>query len=125
MFRCGSVMVANWHGAKFPTWEYEFSSAPEPRGATHSWELQFVFGNMLMGANRPEDRKLSDEVMEYWTNFAKTGDPNGGSLANWPKHDPKTDAYLDFTADGLVVREGLRKAACELFGSLVMGKLKQ
>jgi para-nitrobenzyl esterase len=29
---------------------------------------------------RPEDRKLSEEMMSYWTNFAKTGDPNGPGL---------------------------------------------
>jgi para-nitrobenzyl esterase len=125
MFRCGSVMIANWHSARFPTWEYEFSSAPEPRGATHSWELQFVFCNMLMGATQPEDRKLSDQVMEYWTNFAKTGNPNGSALPNWPKHDAKAAAYIDFTAEGPVRREGLRKAACDLFASAVAARMSK
>jgi para-nitrobenzyl esterase len=35
----------------------------------------------------PDDRKLSDEVMGYWTNFAKTGDPNDASLPAWPRYD--------------------------------------
>ncbi len=30
---------------------------------------------------RPEDRKLSDQFQSYWTNFAKTGDPNGSGSA--------------------------------------------
>ncbi len=114
MFRCGSVVIANWHSARFPTWEYEFTRAPEPVGARHSWELQFVFGN-LMQATEAADRALSDQVIAYWTNFARTGNPNGGALPNWPKHDAAAAAYIDFSADGPVAREGLRQRACAIF----------
>jgi para-nitrobenzyl esterase len=115
MFRCPSVAIAAWHSARNPTYEYEFTQAYEPTGASHSWELQYVFGNLRKDASQPADRRVSDQVMEYWTNFAKTGDPNGGSLVAWPRYDVKSGSYLEFTSSGPVVKHELRKPFCDLF----------
>jgi para-nitrobenzyl esterase len=62
-------------------------------GDTHTAELAYVFGHNGAGQKLTGvDRRLSDEVIAYWTTFAATGDPNrwgaGGSddedLAHWP-----------------------------------------
>jgi len=58
--------------------------------AFHSDELEYVFGTLdtRHGATwRPEDRRLSEQMIGYWTNFARSGDPNGGGLPHWPRYD--------------------------------------
>ena len=77
-----------------PVYRYHFELPALPSKyhpgtfAFHSDDIEYVFGTLDTRPNwnvRPEDRKLSDVIMSYWTNFAKTGDPNGADLPEWPK----------------------------------------
>ncbi len=90
-----------------PIYRYHFELAATPSKfhpgtfAFHSDEIEYVFGTLdtRPGAVwRPEDRKLSEEMMGYWTNFAKTGDPNGAGLPEWPRYDKDAQIiHLDST----------------------------
>jgi para-nitrobenzyl esterase len=127
-FRCSAVAQLVWHaGAGNPTFEYEFARvAPgrEKAGATHASELAHVFGTLQQvgpyGVGPPAkatdaDMQLSAALQQYWANFAKTGDPNGGSLPKWSPFDPAARRYLHFTDEGPVAKEGLRRAQCDVF----------
>ena len=85
-----------------PVYRYHFELAAPPSKfhpgwfAFHSDDIEYVFGTLdtRPGAEwRPEDRKLSEQIMGYWTNFARTGDPNGAGLPAWPKYG-ESDALI-------------------------------
>jgi para-nitrobenzyl esterase len=62
--------------------------------ASHADDIEYVFGTLDTRPGvvwRPEDYALSEQMMSYWTNFARTGDPNGidgngQRLPEWPKY---------------------------------------
>lgn len=73
-----------------------------PRGATHAADIFLLFGVPLSSFGvGPEDAGLGDQMRRYWTNFAKTGDPNGPDLPVWQSYKPDAPAVLELAPTGM------------------------
>lgn len=80
-----------------PAYVYDFlrDLPGDGQGAWHSAELWYMMGT-LDRCWRPwteGDRALSEKMLDYWTNFMKTGDPNGAGLPEW-KPCSKDDSFV-------------------------------
>ena len=87
-----------------PSWLYQFNRLPlsekQTLGAFHAAEISFVFDSHSPFLERTAaDDELTIAMGRYWTNFAKTGNPNGAGLPDWPQYDPDTDAWLTFNPE--------------------------
>jgi para-nitrobenzyl esterase len=94
-----------------PAYMYQFGYVPVTMreqaryGAGHGSEVSFVFNtlNARWGAPAqatPDEKELARIMNTYWTNFAKTGNPNGNGLPNWPLYDTQKEEILDIELDG-------------------------
>ncbi len=103
-----------------PAYFYYFTRKPpgpqrEKLRAFHAADLAYVFGNFPWPFPWEDtDRKLSDAITSYWTNFAKKGDPNGERLAKWPEYAVKTDEMIEF-GDEIRVGSQINKAGLDFF----------
>ncbi len=78
------------------TWFFDRQLPGDEEGAWHSSDLWYWFGTLDNGW-RPfteKDRQLSEEMVSYLTNFAKTGDPNGSGLAEWKAQEEGQDLVM-------------------------------
>jgi para-nitrobenzyl esterase len=79
------------------TYLYRFEHVPPGEaGARHGVEMAYIFGHADPDPPWTEaDRRLSATMTRYWTNFAKTGNPNEDGLPLWPAFTPsREDALL-------------------------------
>lgn len=111
IFRCPAGRVAELlsaHGA--PVWRYEFDVSEHGALTSHSAEIGWVMSLKTFG------RGVS--LQDYWTRFAKTGDPNGGGQPDWPHFVPASQAYVAFDIGGVTPGARLREPVCSMLEEL-------
>ncbi|MGB6689548.1 MAG: carboxylesterase family protein [Terracidiphilus sp.] len=79
-------------------------------GAFHGLEVPYVFGDLRDRTWQwlpftPDDAALSNLIQTYWTNFAKSGDPNAQGLPNWPAWSDEKKEFLEIRKDGRIAAQ--------------------
>jgi para-nitrobenzyl esterase len=109
-----------------PTWAYQFNYQNMPffvpgvdLGAYHGGDLQYVFGrpaSLFSSQFDEQQAALSRQVMAYWGEFARRGDPNHHGAPTWPQHD-RRDLTLLIDSD-TQVSHGVHEQACRFWQQL-------
>ncbi len=70
--------------------------------AFHASELPYVFGTFDQtpplwpkNPDTSQERQMSDAMIDYWSSFARTGQPQAANEADWPAYGT-TEAYMAF-----------------------------
>jgi para-nitrobenzyl esterase len=100
-----------------PTWMYQLDfPAPEAGGvlgAFHSLDIPLVFDNTRVAEARtgdtPAARRLAGTMADAFVRFARTGDPNGGGLPEWPRFTLDSRATMIFDRDVRVENDPRRE----------------
>jgi len=106
-------------------------------GVFHTSELQYVFGNLPDGYFGTEpsplfgdlgvkadsytdvDASLAKTMSAQWVQFARSGDPNGPGLPQWPRFNVDREAYLEL-GDRVVTGESLRKKHLDFLNQMLL-----
>lgn len=86
-------------------------------GCYHAAELLYVFHFMSLPGMQHEDIVLSDQMIDYWVRFARTGDPNGGKAPAWPRYSLPDEKYLILNHP-ISIAEGFKNEQCDFMESL-------
>lgn len=133
VFACVADRIADGLAGTAPAvYGYEFDDphAPAPEifaqlpfaiGASHSLEMRYLFD---VGGAPPLDaaqRRLSDQMIDYWSRFVSTGAPDVAGQPDWPalKTDSGERRWMSLRPDGSrLVHDFAAEHQCEFWASL-------
>jgi para-nitrobenzyl esterase len=87
-----------------PAYLYFFTRVPpSPKqtvGAFHAVEIAFVFEKSVpLFPRNQHDQMIRQAMGDYWTQFAKTGDPNIDEMPKWPAYSNSSSSHMVFGPD--------------------------
>ncbi len=121
VFACNSRRASRFLAQYVPVYAYEFKDENAPQynlppvsfsyGAAHGSELQYVLGIAAWVPTppfTPDQEQLSDAMVAYWTNFARSGNPNWFGTPVWPAYELAADEMLALAPPVPTVESGFK-----------------
>ncbi|SFP07220.1 para-nitrobenzyl esterase [Amycolatopsis arida] len=113
--------------ARVPVYAYQFADRTAPplidvpgfaEGAERGTEPSYLWPELL-GPLDPAQRRLSDDMVRYWTSFARTGRPTARSAPHWPRFRTAGDVLsLAPGSGGIRPTDVARRSDCAFWESL-------
>ena len=80
-------------------YRYQFTKENGFHSTYHAGEMIYAYGNVKKDNHNyrydKSDLELSETMLSYWSNFAKTGNPNGENLPNWETYSGSGDGVME------------------------------
>lgn len=127
---CPTRRLANTVTGGAPVWRYLYIHTYQNDSflaqfrASHILEDPFLWGDFSLFPGfidgyipTPSEQILSRRMTDYWTNFAKTGNPNGAGLPTWPRYNSATEPTLTFD-DQIGVINNYHDRQCALLDTI-------
>ena len=106
IFRCPANNLAALLAADgWPVWRYQFDLATDGGISSHTAEIPYVLGTAKVTPGYT--------LRDYWTAFAKRGDPNAASLPAWPAFTTTGQRYAEIDKNGVTPQDHLRQTPCQ------------
>jgi para-nitrobenzyl esterase len=99
----GSQPVFAYYFTRIPP--YPAGSPYGKWGAGHWAEMRYVFDRLDLEPWNwtAQDRRLATTMADYWTNFARSGNPNGADLPTWLPYDSQHQRALELGDDVKII----------------------
>ena len=103
-FSCPARAADQLFAVSVPTFAYEFNDINSPMlflppvsfpyGATHTDEIQYLFQvDGLASRLNANQERLSGQMISYWVQFARNGNPNSAHTVGWANYNALTDNF--------------------------------